>query len=264
MIKYALIILSYILVANISLASEQKHPMEKKWQFEGVFGTVDRQAAQRGYQVYKEVCSACHSMKLVAFRNLLTTKDSKEGIGFSVEEVKALAKEYKMKDLDDSGSEIERDGLPSDYFVSPYPNEKAARASNNGAYPPDLSLIIKAREEGPNYVYSLLQGYKEQPPAGFVVPKTHYYNPYFAGSLISMPPPLSDNIVTYADGTNATIEQMSYDIVNFLQWTAEPEMEARKRMGIKVTLFLTVFTVVFYLAKKIIWARIVYEYNKED
>ncbi|MFN7038547.1 MAG: cytochrome c1 [Alphaproteobacteria bacterium] len=233
-----------------------KHPLEKKWKFDGIFGTIDRAAAQRGYQVYKEVCAACHSMKLVAYRNLATPKGKSEGIGFSEAEVKTLAREYKVKDINDDGEEIERNALPSDRFVSPYANEKAARAANNGAYPPDLSLIIKARENGANYVYSLLTGYGQTPPEGLKVPATQHYNPYYPGGLISMPPPLSEGLVQYSDGTSATVDQMSYDVVNFLHWAAEPEMEARKKMGIKTTLFLTIFTIVFYLAKKTIWARL--------
>lgn len=254
--KAIFIIFLFMIINDINANEKAKEPIKKIWQFDGIFGSVDRKSAQRGYQVYKEVCSSCHSMKLIAYRNLITGKHDKQGIGFSVEEVKALAKEYKYKDIDDNGEEIERTGLPSDHFLSPYANERSARASNNGANPPDLSLIIKARENGANYIYSLLNGYSETPPPDLKMQPTQYYNPYFPGGLISMPQPLSENQVTYNDGTKATIDQMSSDIVNFLQWAAEPEMEARKRMGIKVTLFLSVFTFIFYLAKRAIWSRI--------
>ncbi len=227
---------------------EQKHPKEIDWSFSGPFGTVDKQSAQRGYQVYKEVCASCHSMKLFSFRDLA-------GIGFSDAEIKEIAKEYKYPDLDDTGEVIERDGKPNDRFKSPYANDAAAAAANGGAVPPDLSLIIKARENGANYVDSILTGY-ENAPAGKDIPAGKYYNPYFPGGVIAMPHPLTADQVTYQDGTKATVEQMSVDVVNFLQYSAEPEMQQRKRMGIKVILFLCAFTVFFYIAKVRIWANV--------
>jgi ubiquinol-cytochrome c reductase cytochrome c1 subunit len=227
-------------------AGDQKHPQQIDWAFDGVFGTVDRAAAQRGLQVYKEVCAACHGLKRVAFRNLMD-------LGFSEGEVKTIAADASVIDgPNDEGEMFERPGLPSDRFVPPYPNEKAARASNGGAYPPDLSLIVKARQDGANYLYSLLVGYEEAPEGQEPAPG-QYYNPYFPGGFLAMPPPLSNDLVTYQDGTNASVEQMAKDLTVFLQWAAEPEMELRKRMGIKVLVFLAIMTVLFYIAKKRLW-----------
>jgi ubiquinol-cytochrome c reductase cytochrome c1 subunit len=231
-------------------SSDVKHPKQVPWQFDGVFGTFDKPAIQRGFQVYKEVCSACHSLKRVPMRTLAE-------VGFSEAEVKSLAASYTVTDgPNDSGEMYERPARPSDAVPAPYANEQAARAANNGAYPLDLSLIAKARHDGPNYVYSLLTGY-EAAPADVEVPLGKHYNPYMAGHVIAMPQPLnSEGQVEYQDGTKASVDQMARDVVNFLQWAAEPEMEARKRMGIKVILFLLVMTGFFYVAKKRIWSRI--------
>ncbi|ABV79384.1 cytochrome C [Rickettsia bellii] len=239
-----------ILTSALSLANEEAlHPKKMKWHFEGLRGSVDREAAQRGFQVYKEVCSVCHSLSNLYYRNL---KD----IGFSEEEIKEIAKNYTVKDgPNDDGEMFDRPALPSDRFVSPYPNEQAARAANNGAHPPDLSLIIKARHDGANYIYSLLTGYTE-PPTGFKLMNGAHYNPYFPGGQIAMPPPLMDGQVTYMDGTNASVEQMSHDVAVFLQWAAEPEMEHRKSMGLKVMMFLVAFTIFFYIAKNRIWSNL--------
>jgi len=226
-----------------------KKPLQLVWPFEGIFGTFDRQAAQRGAQVYLEVCSTCHSNHNLYYRNL---KD----IGFSEAEIKQLAQKYTVKDGPNAEGEMfDRPALPSDRFVSPYPNEEAARAANNGAHPVDLSLIIKARQDGPNYVFSLLSGYQEAPANVKLMPGL-YYNPYFEGGQIAMPPPLTEGQVTFSDGTPATVEQMAKDVVVFLQWAAEPEMEHRKSMGLKVMIFLLVFTVFFYVTKKKIWKNI--------
>ena len=226
-----------------------KKPLQLVWPFEGIFGTFDRQAAQRGAQVYLEVCSTCHSNHNLYYRNL---KD----IGFSEAEIKQLAQKYTVKDGPNAEGEMfDRPALPSDRFVSPYPNEEAARAANNGAYPVDLSLIIKARQDGPNYVFSLLSGYQDAPADIKLMPGL-YYNPYFEGGQMAMPPPLTEGQVTFSDGTPATVEQMAKDVVVFLQWAAEPEMEHRKSMGLKVMIFLLVFTVFFYIAKKKIWKNI--------
>ena len=226
-----------------------KKPLQLVWPFEGIFGTFDRQAAQRGAQVYLEVCSTCHSNHNLYYRNL---KD----IGFSEAEIKQLAQKYTVKDGPNAEGEMfDRPALPSDRFVSPYPNEEAARTANNGAYPVDLSLIIKARQDGPNYVFSLLSGYQEAPANVKLMPGL-YYNPYFEGGQIAMPPPLTEGQVTFSDGTPATLEQMAKDVVVFLQWAAEPEMEHRKSMGLKVMIFLLVFTVFFYVTKKKIWQNI--------
>jgi ubiquinol-cytochrome c reductase cytochrome c1 subunit len=230
-------------------SSGTEEPKQENWAFDGVFGKFDKPAIQRGMQIYKEVCSACHSLKRVPFRRLTD-------IGFSEAEVKSLAAGYSIQDgPNDDGEMFERPGRPSDHFPSPYANDKAARAMQNGALPPDLSLIVKAREDGPNYVYSLLTGYKDAPD-GFEVPEGGHYNEYFPGHVIKMPPPLANDQVTYQDGSSADLSQEAHDVVNFLQWAAEPEMEARKRMGIKVMLFLAVMTGFFYVAKKRIWSNI--------
>lgn len=245
-----LILFAFFLLAPASyvLASsaDTKEPRDMHWQFDGAFGTVDRQSAQRGLQVYREVCAACHGLHRVAFRTLA-------GIGFPEAEIKALAAEYNVEDgPNDDGDMFERPAMPSDKFPSPYANEKAARAVNGGAYPPDLSLIIKARPNGANYVYSLLTGYKDA-PEGVHVGEGMHYNPYFPGGQIAMPQPLSEGQVTFADGTSATVDQMAKDVVNFLQWAAEPEMEVRKGMGVKVMIFLFLMTVMLYIAKRRIW-----------
>lgn len=230
-------------------SSDAEHPVDIHWPFDGMFGAVDRQAAQRGFQVYKEVCASCHSLHRVAFRSLTE-------IGFSEAEVKALAAEYSVMDgPNDDGEMFERAARPSDHFVAPFPNDKAARASNNGAYPPDLDLIIKSRMNGPDYVYSLLTGYHEK-PEHVELRDGMNYNPYFPGAQIGMPAPLSEGAVEYQDGTPATVDRMARDVVIFLQWAAEPEMEARKSMGIKVLMFLALFTVLFYFAKKVTWRNV--------
>lgn len=243
-----------MLLAVNAFANEDHKPFKKvDWPFEGMFGRFDRQSIQRGFKVYKEVCSVCHSLKRVAFRNL-------SEIGFTEEEVKSIAAGYSIQDgPNDQGEMFERPGKPSDYFPQPYANEKAARAANNnGALPPDQSLIIKAREDGPNYIYSLLTGY-EKPPADFELGENMQYNPYYAGGggqFSMIPPLLKDDQVQYADGTKATVDQMAKDVVNFLQWAAEPEMEQRKALGFKVLIFMAFFTVIFYFAKKSIWSRV--------
>jgi ubiquinol-cytochrome c reductase cytochrome c1 subunit len=223
------------------------HPLPvQEWAFDGVFGKFDKPAVQRGFQVYKEVCSACHGMKRVPFRKL-------QEIGFSEAEVKALAASYQIKDgPNDNGEMFERPGRPSDRFPPTYANDNAGRAANNGALPPDFSLIVKARTDGANYIYALLTGY-EAAPEGFEVPAGAHYNKYFPGNIIKMAKPLNDDQVTYQDDTKATLDQQAHDVVNFLQWAAEPEMEMRKRMGIKVMIFLAVMTGIFYAVKKRIW-----------
>lgn len=230
-------------------ATSALRPKQLKWQFDGFFGSVDKQSAQRGYQIYKEVCASCHSMSLVAYRNL-------EQIGFSKEEVKQIAFEYTVIDgPNDEGEMFDRPALPSDRFVAPFENENAARAANGGAYPTDLSLIIKARPDGANYVYSLLTGFRD-PPLDFHLTAGKYYNPYFEGRQISMPPPLDDDAVEYQDGSYPSREQMAVDVVNFLQFASEPEMEHRKKMGIRTIVFLLITTLLFVISKKMIWRDI--------
>ena len=249
------IIVSFLFsTCRVTNAEELKalEPKKIEWRFNGPFGTFDRQSMQRGFKVFKEVCAACHSVNRIAFRNLTE-------VGFSEEEIKLLAAEYTVNDgPNEEGEMFDRPGLPSDRIPGPYANEQASRAANNGAYPPDLSLIIKAREGGANYVYSLLTGYTEA-PKGFVLGENMHYNPYFAsgGRKLAMTPPLtSDGQVVYEDGTNSTIDQMARDVVNFLQWVAEPEMEKRKNLGISVMLFLIIFTFLFYFVKKKIWKNV--------
>jgi ubiquinol-cytochrome c reductase cytochrome c1 subunit len=236
--------------ANAESPTAAHHPKQLKWEFDSFFGRFDRASVQRGYQVYREVCSACHGLKLVSYRNLAE-------IGFSEAEIKKIASEATVVDgPNDEGDMFDRAGLPSDKFVGPYPNEQAARAANGGAYPPDLSLIIKARGDGANYVYSLLTGYEEAPEE-FVMTEGKHYNPYFEGRQISMPTPLADDLqVTYGDGTFATKEQMAQDVVNFLQWAAEPETEKRKKMGVRTMIFLGVLFVILLLAKKAVWKKV--------
>ena len=224
--------------------------------FDGPFGKYDNEQLQRGFQVYKEVCSACHSMKLVAFRDL-------EEIGFTKPEVKAIAKQWAVEVPSinpDTGEAATRKALPSDYFPSPYANETAARAGNNNALPPDMSLLAKAREGGPHYIYSLITGYQAQPaellkqfpdaktPAGL------HYNPYFANLNIAMPPPLvADGQVTYAGDKKATVDQMAQDVSAFLMWAAEPKLENRHRWGFVVIIYLLIATALAYGAYRNIW-----------
>ena len=220
------------------------------WSFSGLFGTFDRAQLQRGFQVYREVCSSCHSIQYIAFRNLLE-------LGYTPDEVKALAAEYTVMDgPNDDGEMFERSAIPADRYPLAFPNEQAARAANNGAYPPDLSLMTKARKGGPDYNYALMIGYPEEPPAGVELMDGMYYNAYFPGHQIAMPAPLSEDLVEYADGTPATVEQMAEDVTAFLMWTAEPNLEQRKSMGVTVVLFLLVLTGILYAVKKKIWSDI--------
>ncbi len=241
------------LAALVTVGAGQVHAAEGEampkydWSFSGVFGRFDRAAMQRGLQVYREVCSACHGLKYVAFRNL-------EVLGYSEDEIKEMATEYSIGDgPNDEGDMFERPGRPSDYFPSPFPNDKAAAAANNGAAPPDLSLMAKARPGGPDYIRNLLLGY-EDPPAGFEALEGLNYNLYFPGHQIAMAAPLSDGAVEFADGTEASTEQMATDLANFLMWTAEPNLERRHSLGVSVVLFLLVFTGILYAAKRKVWS----------
>ena len=252
-------LLSLVLTAGAQAAgggdTARKHPEPQSWTFSGPFGTFDRQQLQRGYQVYKEVCAACHGMKLLSFRNL----SQPGGPEFSAAQAKALAAGVQVAALNDAGEPIERPGTVADRFPSPYPNDKAARAANNNALPPDLSVIVKARAhgiegEGPDYLYWLLIGYSD-PPEGKSVLEGLYYNPYFEGHQIAMPPPLaSDGQVTWPEGNPpATKQQMAKDVVAFMTWAADPHMEARKSLGVKVFIFLIFLCVLLFFAYKRQW-----------
>ncbi len=256
-------------IVGTALAAEgQEDAKDVAFSFEGPFGHFDRAQLQRGFKVYKEVCSSCHSMKLISFRNL----DEAGGPEFSGEQVDALAASYTMKDGPGSDGEMfDRPGVPSDRLPSPFSNDEAARAANGGALPPDLSLITKARAGwygtinqffngigGPEYVYSVLTGY-EEPPAELAAeaPEGKLYNPYFAsGHWIGMPVPLSDGQVTFDDGAPNTASDMARDVSAFLAWTAEPKMEERKSMGFSVMIYLAILALLLYLVKQKIWSRV--------
>jgi ubiquinol-cytochrome c reductase cytochrome c1 subunit len=232
--------------------SASKDLLKIDWSFAGLTGKFERDSLQRGYQVYKEVCSSCHSMKYLSYRNL----GQKGGPEFTLEEVKAIAASYDVEDGPNSEGEMyERPGRPSDHFVNPYPNDNAAIASNGGAYPPDMSVLVKARTGGANYIYSILMGYEEK-PAGFVLDEGVYYNKYMDGNKIKMISPLSDDIIEYTDGTNATQAQMAKDVTTFLTWAAEPHLEARHRTGTKVIIYLILLATLVYFSMKKIWSRV--------
>lgn len=244
-----------------------KKPAELNWSFEGPFGTYDKGQLQRGFKVYREVCSACHSLNLVAFRTL-------EELGYSEAQVRAIAAEYEVEDgPDENGDMFMRPAKPSDYFPSSFANEQQAAAANNGAVPPDFSLIAKARavergfptflidiftqyaEGGVDYIHALLMGYEEEAPEGVLVPEGTYYNPYFvSGPALAMAPPLADGMVTYDDGAPETLDQYSRDISAFLMWAAEPHMDARKETGFTVMIFLIIFAGLVYLTKRKVWS----------
>ncbi len=230
-----------------SAAEDAKALPEYHWSFDGIFGHFEPAALQRGLQVYREVCAGCHSLRFVTFRDLAA-------LGYDEEQIKAFAAEATVTDgPNEDGEMFDRGGRPSDRFPSPFPNAKAAAAANGGAAPPDLSLMAKARPHGPSYIRALLTGY-EDAPADFEILEGQNYNPYFPGGRIAMAPPLFEDGVTYQDGTAATLDQMAADVAHFLMWTAEPKLEQRKRMGLKVVLFLLVFTGILYAVKRKIWA----------
>ena len=242
----------FLAVFNNTYAAEKAEYLKTNWSFKGLFGKFDRGALQRGYQVYSEVCSSCHSMKYVSYRNLV----EKGGPEFSEAQAKAIAASFEVTDGPNSDGEMfTRPGKLSDRFVMPYENVKAAQAANGGAYPPDMSVLVKARGGGANYIYSLLQGY-DDPPSGVIMDEGVYYNKYMYGNKIKMSNPLSDGLVEYADGTEATVEQMSKDVTTFLMWTAEPHLEARHKMGFKAIVYLIILTILVYFSMKRIWSRI--------
>ena len=231
---------------------------EVSFRSDGAFGTFDRAQLQRGFKVYREVCSACHSLHFVAFRDL-------SALGFSAAEIKAIAKTNDQLAIDEkTGDATTRPGLPADRFYGPYANEVAARAANNNALPPDLSLMTKAREHGNRYVYSLLTGYAKA-PAGWTVPAGLHYNPYFKSINIAMTPPLtSEGQVEYTDGTKPTVNQMAQDVSAFLIWTAEPKLEERHRTGFGAVIFLLIMTGLGYLSYRRVWAEIKYKTKKGE
>ncbi|WP_135081223.1 cytochrome c1 [Terasakiella sp. SH-1] len=245
-------------------AGSEYHPplMDADWSFEGIFGQYDQKQLRRGFQIYKEVCASCHSLRLVAYRNL-------SALGFTEDEIKEIAAEYEVRvEHDDAGNELTEDGefftrpaKPSDRFVPPYPNEAAA-IDANGALPPDLSLMAKARVGGPEYIYSFLMGFVEEIPAevknqkGFTENEDKAFNLYFPGYYNSMPAQMTDELVEYEDGTPMTADQHAKDISAFLNWAAEPELDERKSLGLKVMLFLLVLTAMLYALKRKIWADV--------
>ena len=235
-----------------SYSAETNELIKVNWSFKEITGKFDRASLQRGFQVYKEVCASCHSMQYLSYRNL----GEPGGPEFTQEEVKAIAASVEIEDGPDSQGEMfTRPGKPSDKFKRPYPNVEASTVANGGAYPPDMSVLVKARPGGADYMYSVLMGY-EEPPAGMKLDDGVYYNKYMVGQKIKMASPLSDGIVEYSDGTEATMDQMAKDVTTFLAWAAEPELEERHRVGFKVIIYLILLTILVYLSMKKIWSRI--------
>jgi ubiquinol-cytochrome c reductase cytochrome b/c1 subunit len=253
-------------------AKHEETPHRFEWSFAGAFGRYDQAQLRRGFKVYKEVCASCHSIKLLAFRNL----GEPGGPRFSPQEVAAVAASYKIKDgPNDAGDYYERPGRPSDRFPPPFANEQAARAALAGAYPPDMSVLAKARgysrgfpgflldalpgftyqEHGVDYLVSLMEGYADPPPE-VNLPPGQFYDPYMPGRRIGMPPPLVDGVVAYDDGAPQTIDQYAKDVSAFLMWSAEPHLDARKRVGLGVVSFLTVFAGLLYFTKRRIWSKV--------
>lgn len=248
---YKSIILTLLLIFSSSGANSAEKPdiIKQNWPFNGFFGRFDKSSLQRGFQVYREVCASCHGIKHISYRDL-------SSIGFTADEIKSLAAEYELRDgPNDEGEMFMRFAKPSDKFVGPYTNDKAARVANNGAYPPDLSLIVKARSGGVDYLYSLLNSYIDE-PEDFELNDGMYYNLIYPGKQIAMPQPIYDDMVEYKDGTIASQDQIIRDVSSFLAWTAEPELEERKSMGIKVIFFLILITLMLYAVKRKIWKDI--------
>ena len=246
------IIILFFLNSYSAISAEKVEYLKTDWSFKGLFGKFDRASLQRGYQVYTEVCAACHSMKYLSYRNL----SEKGGPEFSVAQAKAIAASFEVTDGPNSDGEMfTRPGKLSDKFVMPYENVKAAEAANGGAYPPDMSVLVKARGGGVDYIYSLLQGYEEA-PSGMTLDDGVHYNKYMYGNKIKMSAPLSDGIIEYSDGTNASVEQMSKDVTTFLMWAAEPSLEARHQMGFKAIVYLIILTILVYFSMKRIWSRV--------
>ena len=242
-----------LLVGTYQVSAAEKTELLKiDWSFNGLFGKFDRGSLQRGYQVYSEVCAACHSMKYLSYRNL----SEKGGPEFSIEQAKAIAASFEITDGPNADGEMfTRPGKLSDKFLMPYENDKAAQAANGGAYPPDMSVLVKARSGGADYIYSLLLGY-EDPPSGIDLDDGVYYNKYMYGNQIKMAAPLSEGLIEYGDGTEASVKQMSKDVTTFLMWAAEPHLESRHRMGFKAIVYLIILTILVYFSMKKIWSRV--------
>ena len=240
-----------VIMGNSAFAEESEVQFIKnKWSFDGVFGTFDRASLQRGYQVYQDVCSGCHSVQHLSYRNL----SEEGGPEFLLEEAKAIAAQFEIKDgPNEDGEMFTRPGRLSDKFANPFPNAKAAAAANDGAYPPDMSVLVKARKGGADYIYSLLMGYEEA-PAGYELDDGVYYNKYMPGKKIKMAEPISDGIVEYSDGTEATKSQIAKDVTTFLVWAGDPHLEARHKMGFKVFFYLIVLFTLVYLSKQKVWS----------
>lgn len=249
-LKIGLLIL--LLTSFTSLFASDKELIKVDWSFKGMTGRFDRSSLQRGYQVYNEVCASCHSMNLLSYRNL----GEKGGPEFSIDQVKAIAASFEVTDGPNSEGEMfTRSGRPSDKFVSPYPNVQASTAANGGAYPPDMSVLVKARKGGADYIYSVLMGYEEA-PQDFELEDGVYYNRYMGGNKIKMAKPLLEGSVTYIDGTEATESQMAMDVTTFLAWASEPHLEARHQTGFKVIMYLIILTILVYLSMRRLWSRI--------
>ena len=245
-------LISSLFFSNVNAAGEKQELLKVDWSFKSFFGKFDRASLQRGYQVYSEVCASCHSLKHLSYRNLA----EKGGPEFTELEAKAIASNFEVTDGPNSDGEMfERPAKLSDKFVMPYANEQEAKAANGGAYPPDMSVLVKARKGGADYIYSLLLGYSE-PPEGVELDDGVYYNKYMYGNKIKMPAPLSDDLIEYTDGTKATAEQMSKDVTNFLMWSAEPHLEQRHKTGFRVIAYLIILTVLVYFTMKKIWSRV--------
>ena len=257
-----IILIIFISTVSFSVHSEEtnKNYVKTNWSFKGIFGTFDRASLQRGYQVYQEVCSGCHSAQHLSYRNL----SEKGGPEFSVEEAQAIAAQFEVEDGPNSDGEMfTRLGRLSDKFVKPYPNVEASTAANGGAYPPDMSVLAKARKGGADYIYSLLLGYEEA-PTGFELDEGVYYNKYMSGNRIKMLAPLSDGLVEYSDGTQSTTAQMAKDVTTFLVWAAEPHLESQHRMGFKVIIYLIILLTLVYMSKQKVWSRFGSKVEEEE
>tara|TARA_B100001121_G_scaffold297635_1_gene304323 strand:- start:2 stop:781 length:780 start_codon:yes stop_codon:yes gene_type:complete len=251
-INSLILALSILFFQNHSISAEMPKFLETDWTFKGLFGKYDRASLQRGYQVYTEVCAACHSMQYLSYRNLAEPG----GPEFTEQEAKVIAASFEVLDGPNSDGEMfMRPAKLSDKFVMPYENVEASKAANGGAYPPDMSVLAKARKGGADYIYSLLLGYDE-PPADIKLDDGVYYNKYMYGNKIKMSAPLSDDLVEYSDGTMATKEQMAKDITTFLMWSAEPHLETRHKTGFRVIVYLIILSVLVYLTMKKIWSRV--------